>query len=169
MLLYSSRIYIYISEVGEVSPTGKSYSFRSFVRACVRACVRCDAKLRVPAGRCCFRGWVAKARIILRRRRVGASARALAWPGWLAWLGWLAWAGRCCFRGWVAKARIILRRRRVGACPRLAWLLGPTVRLAPPLPQSSYQPLGWSYSIYIIYVYLIVDMSAPRVPPLPKF
>ena len=32
-----------------MSPTGKS--FRSSVRACVRA------KLRVPARRCCFRGW----------------------------------------------------------------------------------------------------------------
>ena len=39
-----------------LSPTGKSYSFR----ACVRA------KLRVPAGRCCFRGWAARARKVLR-------------------------------------------------------------------------------------------------------
>ena len=40
-----------------MSPTGKS--FRLFVRACVRA------KLRVPALRCCFRGWAAEARIVL--------------------------------------------------------------------------------------------------------
>ena len=44
-----------------MSPTGKSYSFR----ACVRA------KLRVPAGRCCFRGWAPGARKVLR---VGACA-----------------------------------------------------------------------------------------------
>ena len=45
-------IYIYmcicISEVGGVSPTGRS--FPSFVRVCVQA------KLRVPARRCCFCG-----------------------------------------------------------------------------------------------------------------
>ena len=33
-------MYVCISEVGGVDPTGKSDSFRSFVRACVRACVR---------------------------------------------------------------------------------------------------------------------------------
>ena len=33
-------IYIYISEVGTVIPTGKSYSFRSCVRASEAACAR---------------------------------------------------------------------------------------------------------------------------------
>ena len=38
---------MYISEVGKVSPTRKSFRF-------VRAC---GAKLRVPAGRCCSLRW----------------------------------------------------------------------------------------------------------------
>ena len=55
------------SEVGGVSPTGKS--FRSFVRACVRA------KLRVPARRCCFRGWA-----ISRKESSGAARRRVPFP-----------------------------------------------------------------------------------------
>ena len=42
-----------------MSPTGESYSFRSCVRAG-------EAKLCVPARRCCFRGWAAEARKMLR-------------------------------------------------------------------------------------------------------
>ena len=36
----SFYIYKYVSEVGGVSPTGRSYSFRSFVRASEAACGR---------------------------------------------------------------------------------------------------------------------------------
>ena len=47
-----------------MSPTGKSYSFRS----CVRAGGRGEAKLRAGARRRCFRGWVSGPGIVLRRR-----------------------------------------------------------------------------------------------------
>ena len=49
---------VYISEVGGVSsgdsPAPRTGKLFRFVRACVRAC---DAKLRVPAGRCSSDGW----------------------------------------------------------------------------------------------------------------
>ena len=49
-----------------MSPTGKS--FRSFVRACVRA------KLRVPARRCCFRGWA------ISRKESSGARRGVPFP-----------------------------------------------------------------------------------------
>ena len=56
-------MYIYIY-MGGGSPTGKSYSFRSCVRA----------KLRVPVRRCCFQRWATGARKVLLGVQV---ARAL--------------------------------------------------------------------------------------------
>ena len=61
------HIYLNISEVGGVSPTGKSFRFVHV----------CDAMLHVPAGRCCFRGWAAEAQEILRRV-VASRRRVLA-------------------------------------------------------------------------------------------
>ena len=61
-----------------MSPTGKSYSFRSCVRACERA-RRGEAKLCAPVRRCCFRGWVAGAEFELRC----AVARGVACPHFL--------------------------------------------------------------------------------------
>ena len=72
--------HIYISEVGIVSPIGKSFRF---VRACVRACERArrgEAKLCAPVRRCCFRGWVADAQVVLRRMAWRGVARGVAWP-----------------------------------------------------------------------------------------
>ena len=61
MIMYGP--YMSISEVGgkkerQLSPTEKSDSFRSCVRAG-------EAKLCVPARRCCFRGWVLEGRNVL--------------------------------------------------------------------------------------------------------
>ena len=63
-----------------------------FVRACVRA------KLRVAAGRACFRGWVAEARSVLRRGVVQRGAcpslrRRKTTP--LFYVGLLIAANRC--------------------------------------------------------------------------
>ena len=77
--------------LGKVSTTGKSYSFRSCVRAC-------DAKLRVPAGRCCSQRWVAGARKMLRVPAPAPASARLAGPGWPA--GLAGWPGplRACVR-----------------------------------------------------------------------
>ena len=63
-----------------MSPTGKSDSVR-FVRAC-RAMRASEAKLRVPVRRCCFRGWAAEGRKVLRcvRARVPFPCRRKTTP-----------------------------------------------------------------------------------------